>query len=49
MSDSKGKRNVGRTKKCTRFFEQFTDEMQADKVTISRVYPCVAGLKVCIK
>lgn len=28
------------------FFEQFTDQMQADKVSISKVYPCVAGLKV---
>lgn len=28
------------------FFEQFTDQLQSDKVSISRVYPCVSGLKV---
>ncbi len=28
------------------FFEQFTDELQADTITISKVWPCVAGLKV---
>ena len=28
------------------FFEQFTDQLKSDKVSISKVYPSVSGLKV---
>lgn len=33
-------------KELLELFEQFTDELQGDQITISKVYPCVSGLKV---
>lgn len=31
-----------------KLFETFTNELQGDVITISKVFPCVSGLKVII-
>lgn len=36
-------------KEVLSYFEEFTNELQSDSLTISKVYPCVSGLKVCLK